>query len=121
MADTTRPHGTLIGPINFTTPSTNPYGLVNVGTSASPSLVDINGDGDLDALIGLFYGNTLVQLDSASASATSPAFVAATNPYALVDVSASDTDLANPSLVDIDGDPAPGRSARLRRATPRPQ
>ncbi len=99
MPDTTRPRGTLISPINFAAPITNPYGLANVGVSASLSFVDIDGDGDLDALIGNSVGNTLVQLNTGSA--TSPAFAAATpNPYGLADVGR----YASLSLVDIDGD-----------------
>ncbi len=99
MADTTRPRGTLIGPINFAPPLANPYGLADVGNSASPSFVDIDGDGDLDALIGNLAGNTIVQLNTGSD--TSPAFAPATiNPYGLVDVGY----VASPSFVDIDGD-----------------
>ncbi len=63
------------------------------------SIVDIDGDGDLDALIGNSDGNTLVQLNTGSA--TSPAFAAATlNPYGLADVGFS----VSPTFVDIDGD-----------------
>ncbi len=99
MADTTRPRGTLFGPINFAPAATNPYGLTVPGNFASPSLIDIDGDGDLDALIGNRVGNTLLQLNTGSA--TLPAFAAAsTNPYGLVDVGY----FANPSFVDIDGD-----------------
>ena len=37
----------------------NPFGLSNVGRDASPTFVDIDGDGDLDAFVGELYGNTL--------------------------------------------------------------
>ncbi len=87
----------------FAAATTNPYGLADVGLSASPSFVDIDGDGDLDALIGERNGNTVAQLNTGSA--TSPAFAAATNnPYGLADLSSSFNDYASPSLVDIDGD-----------------
>jgi hypothetical protein len=48
--------------INATT-----FGLTNVGTYASPSLVDIDGDGDLDAFIGNYDGNTLFFRNTAPA------------------------------------------------------
>ncbi len=99
MADTTAPRGSLTLPPAFGSATTNPYGLENVGTLASPSFVDIDGDGDLDALIGNNDGNTVVQLNTGSA--TAPAFGSAIiNPYGLVDAGSR----ANPSFVDIDGD-----------------
>ncbi|WP_276308988.1 SwmB domain-containing protein, partial [Macromonas bipunctata] len=39
--------------------SAAPFGLSDVGRYASPTLVDIDGDGDLDAFIGNNSGNTL--------------------------------------------------------------
>lgn len=83
----------------FTGPVTNPLGLANVGYGASPSLVDLDGDGDLDALIGERYGNTI--LFQNTGTATMPAFAApVTNPFGLANVG----DSAWPALVDIDGD-----------------
>ncbi len=99
MADITRPHGTLTGPINFAAPVVNPYGLQDAINNAATSFVDIDGDGDLDALIGNNNGSILVQRNTGSA--TQPAFGAvAVNPYGLLGVGYS----ANPSFVDIDGD-----------------
>lgn len=37
------------------------YGLTNVGNDSSPELVDIDGDGDLDAFVGEYYGNIIFQ------------------------------------------------------------
>ncbi|MES2942387.1 MAG: FG-GAP-like repeat-containing protein, partial [Pseudomonadota bacterium] len=83
----------------FAALGSNAYGLSNVGFSATPSFADIDADGDLDAFVGNFYGNTVVFLNTGNAS--SPAFAAAvTNPYGLSDVGAR----ASPTLVDIDGD-----------------
>jgi len=83
----------------FTLTSTNPFGLSDVRTAASPTFVDIDGDGDLDALSGngdgdiLFFRNT--------GTVNSPVFAAAVfNPFGLTDVSYS----ASPSFVDIDND-----------------
>ncbi len=99
MADTTRPHGALQFVPVFGPATTNPYGLTNVGTAAKLTFVDIDGDGDLDALIGNNAGNTVVQLNTGSS--TAPAFAGATtNPYGLASVGF----VASPSFVDIDGD-----------------
>jgi hypothetical protein len=68
MANTTAPQGSLLLPA-FGSASTNPYGLGAVGYYASPSLVDIDSDGDLDALIGNYDGNTVVQLNTGGAVA----------------------------------------------------
>ncbi|MCP9849484.1 VCBS repeat-containing protein, partial [Cyanobium sp. Morenito 9A2] len=85
----------------FTTPVLNPFGLVDVGSFASPSFVDVDRDGDLDALIGNEPGNTLFFRNIAAAGASAPVFSAVeTNPFALVSVGY----VANPSFVDIDGD-----------------
>jgi Rieske Fe-S protein len=83
----------------FTLTSTNPFGLNDVGSYASPTLIDIDGDGDLDAFVGERYGNTLFYRNTGTAS--NPAFAAAvTNPFGFGDVGA----YASPTLVDTDGD-----------------
>lgn len=50
-------------PMNFSSPITNPFNLTNVGTFSSPTFVDIDSDGDLDAFVGIAFpgrngGNT---------------------------------------------------------------
>ena len=83
----------------FSAASSNPFGLSDVGLSASPTFVDIDGDGDLDAFVGNKDGNTLFFLNTGNAS--SAAFsAAATNPFGLSDAGS----FASPTLVDIDGD-----------------
>ncbi|MES2941561.1 MAG: FG-GAP-like repeat-containing protein [Pseudomonadota bacterium] len=99
MPDTTAPRGALIHTTAFLSPTINPYGLGNVLFDASPSFMDIDDDGDLDALVGNGGGNTLVYLNTGITS--SPAFAAAsTNPYGLGDVGY----FASPCFVDIEGD-----------------
>ena len=77
----------------------NPFGLADVGVSAAPAFVDIDGDGDFDAFIGNQAGNTFFFENTGDAN--NPAFAAAVqNPFGLTNVGA----FAHPAIVDIDGD-----------------
>ncbi|MEB3174524.1 MAG: FG-GAP-like repeat-containing protein, partial [Cyanobacteriota bacterium] len=79
----------------FQPATTNPF----VGSFAKPTLTDIDGDGDLDALIGNQDGNTVFYRNTGSAG--SPAFAAPeTNPFGLTSVGVK----AAPTFADIDGD-----------------
>ncbi len=83
----------------FAAPLTNPFGLADVGFDSSPALADIDDDGDLDAFLGAFTGNTLFFANTGTASA--PAFAAPlANPFGLADVGFA----SSPALADIDGD-----------------
>ncbi len=83
----------------FTLTATNPFGLNDVGTLATPTFVDIDNDGDLDVFVGEVYGDILFHRNTGTAN--NPVFVAAiTNPMGLSNVGF----YANPNLVDIDGD-----------------
>ncbi|MEG4292809.1 VCBS repeat-containing protein, partial [Microcoleus sp. D2B6] len=53
-----RNSGTATAP-TFTLEATNPFGLTDVGSYANPTFADIDGDGDLDAFVGNYDGNTL--------------------------------------------------------------
>ena len=66
-------------------PLTNPFGLSDVGNSANPTLADLDGDGDLDALVGNSNGNTLYFQNTGNATAASFA-APLTNPFGLSDV-----------------------------------
>ena len=82
-------------------PRANALGLSNVGTRAAPSFADLDGDGDLDALVGERNGALLYFQNSGTAtlaSFDSPI----TNPFGLI--TAPLAFHANPTLTDLDGD-----------------
>lgn len=90
--------GTRVDPA-FAAASADPFGLGDVGTYASPAFADVDGDGDLDAIVGKATGNTMFFANTGTA--TSPAFAAAVaNPFGLADVGT----YAAPSFADVDGD-----------------
>ncbi len=83
----------------FAPAAPNPFALTNVGASAVPTFVDLEGDGDLDAFIGNGAGDTLFFENTGTP--TAPAFAPAiTNPFGLADVGSE----AAPALADLDGD-----------------
>ena len=81
--------------------STVPFGLPDVGLNSAPFLVDIEGDGDLDAFIGEDDG-TINFLRNIANGGTDPIFVpeGGFEPFGLVFSSFEIT----PALADIDGD-----------------
>ncbi len=90
--------GTTTQP-SFTLAGTNPFGLGNVGTNAAPTFADLDGDGDLDALIGGNTGNSFFYRNIGTR--TAPSFMlAGTNPFGLGNVGTN----AAPTFADIDGD-----------------
>ena len=94
--------GSAIAPA-FTahTGAANPFDGVDVGYCSTPSFADLDGDGDLDAVVGDIDG-TLRYFEN-TGSATAPAFTARTgaaNPFDGVDVGT----VSAPSFADLDGD-----------------
>jgi CBS domain containing-hemolysin-like protein len=73
------------------------FGIGDVGSESSPSLVDIDSDHDLDAFVGYQNGNTLFYRNNGTAS--SPNYVTAG-----VSALSSVGNNARPVLVDIDFD-----------------
>ena len=85
---------------SFAAPITNPFGLSDVGGYAKPTFADIDGDSDLDALVGTTFGGMLYFENTGTA--TTASFAAPiTNPFGLVDPGGS---RSKPTLVDLDGD-----------------
>ena len=101
-ADTTAPTGSLFSTApDYAAAATNPFGISDVGFSASPAFADADADGDLDLFIGEYFGNTLFFRNTATPGATAPAYAAAiTNPFGISDVG----DMASPAFADADDD-----------------
>jgi Ca2+-binding RTX toxin-like protein len=79
----------------------NPFNGVDVGGSSAPSFADLDGDGDLDAVIGEFDGTLNYYRNTGTAR--TPVFaeqVGAANPFTGVDVRFNSA----PTFADLDGD-----------------
>ena len=79
----------------------NPFTGLNAGNYSTPSFADLDGDGDIDAVVG--EGNGTLQYFRNTGTATAPVFVqqtGAANPFSGVDVGT----FSAPSLADLDGD-----------------
>ncbi len=79
----------------------NPFDGIDVGDNAQPALADLDGDGDLDAVVGNAQG--VLRYFANTGTAAAPAFAERTgsaNPFAGIDAG----DYSAPELADLDGD-----------------
>ncbi|GAB5417117.1 MAG: hypothetical protein Crog4KO_19830 [Crocinitomicaceae bacterium] len=84
----------------FGAPSSNPFGLTSTYQYSFITTSDLDDDGDIDILVGEYYGN-LMYFEN-TGSATNPAFAApVANPFGL-NTGASLLDM--PSFIDLDDD-----------------
>jgi hypothetical protein len=86
---------------NEKTGTNNPFNGIDIGNRSTPFLADLDGDGDLDAIIGNSTGTFSYYQNTGDTS--SPTFTAQTgtnNPFNGQDAGANSA----PSLVDLDND-----------------
>ena len=90
--------GTATNPA-FATPVKNPFGLTPGYYIACPSVADLDNDGDMDLMVGEYYG--ALQYFENTGSVTNPQFASAVeNPFGLVAVQ----EISTPAMTDLDGD-----------------
>lgn len=83
----------------FAAPQTNPFGLDSTYVNAFPAFADLDEDGDMDLLVGNYYGE--MKYFENSGSASNPQFEAPqVNPFGLVSTYVA----AFPAFVDLDAD-----------------
>lgn len=90
--------GTVNNPA-FAASQTNPFGLSDVGDRSAPALVDLDVDGDLDAMIGNQNGQFSYFENIGNANAPNFSFVSE-NPFNLSSVGQD----AKPNFADLDDD-----------------
>tara|TARA_R110002072_G_scaffold301227_1_gene480577 strand:+ start:4037 stop:5329 length:1293 start_codon:yes stop_codon:yes gene_type:complete len=90
--------GTSVSP-QFAAPIANPFGLDSTYYIAFPTFADLDNDGDLDLLVGEYYG--AMQYFQNTGTSASPQFAApVANPFGLTSV----YQFAFPTFADLDND-----------------
>ena len=94
--------GTAIAPVfSLQNGAANPFNGVDIGSKSAPTFADLDGDGDLDAVIGADAGTLSYYKNTGTAIA--PVFSLqsdAANPFNAVDLAG----FSMPVFVDLDGD-----------------
>ncbi len=90
--------GTITSP-SFAAPVKNPFGLTSTLYIACPSVADMDNDGDMDLMVGEYYG--ALQYFENTGTISNPQFASAVqNPFGLTSV----LDMASPAMTDLDAD-----------------
>ncbi len=88
---------------SFATPVTNPFGLSATLNFNIPSAGDVDGDGDLDVVVGEYYGN--IKYFENTGSVTGPQFATPLmNPFGIVVDTAENVFIPELADIDLDGD-----------------
>jgi VCBS repeat-containing protein len=85
------------GTFTAMTGADNPFNGIVMGLLPAPSFVDLDGDGDMDAVFGIYQGTLRTFRNDAGQFAE---LIGASNPFSAIDVGFR----AAPSFVDLDGD-----------------